>query len=315
MREFGERCLTNDAGGYVVKADVTTIYKEFAVAEGYEVGSNIGSVLHDVLRGVASLNYTESRKRTPDYSATSLPLRSWDERKRVVDRVTLTEEGLQYAEAAGLTVEQRDDAASTGQSPGLAAPEPGRYTVEATIAEKLEPKPWQQGRGHAVDDDGNIMKYIAEGSANPLKVADEGDRVRITDAKIATDRDGVKQLEISGVCDVVVLPSAEGDQASVADAATDGGPEKAASSDGSDDQSGDGSAEGDRDQAAAEPDKQLKERVSETLRVDYGPGADVTAAGLAGGLMERQEDVAAVLDVLATEGRRVERLEEGYRRL
>ena len=320
MREFGERCLTNDAGDYVVKADVTTIYKEFAVAEGYEVGSNIGSVLHDVLRGVASLNYTESRKRTPDYSTTSLPLRSWDERKFVVDRVTLTEEGLQYAEAAGLTVEQRDDAGSAGQNPGLAALEPGRHTVEVTIAEKLEPKPWQQGRGHVVDDDGAIMKYVAEGSANPLNAADEDDRVRITNAKIATDRDGVKQLEISGVCDVDVLPSAEGDQASVADAATDGGPEKAASGDGSDDQSADGSAEGDRDQAAAEPDQQLKKTVREALEEDYGPGANVTAASLAAGLMEAgkdapPDDVAAALDVLATEGRRVERLEEGYRRL
>jgi P4 family phage/plasmid primase-like protien len=320
MREFGERCLTNDAGDYVVKADVTTIYKEFAVAEGYEVGSNIGSVLHDVLRGVASLNYTESRKRTPDYSTTSLPLRSWDERKRVVDRVTLTEEGLQHAEAAGLTVDQRDDAGSAGQNPGLADLEPGRHTVDVTIAEELEAKPWQQGRGHAVDDDGNIMKYVAEGSANPLNAADEGDRVRITDAKIATDRDGVKQLEISGVCDVDVLPRAEGDQASVADAATDGGPEKAASGDGGDDQSADGSAEGDRDQAAAEPDQQLKKTVREALEEDYGPGADVTAAGLAAGLMKAGEDappddVAAALDVLATEGRRVERLEEGYRRL
>ena len=317
MREFGERCLTNDAGDYVVKADVTTIYKEFAVAEGYEVGSNIGSVLHDVLRGVASLNYTESRKRTPDYSTTSLPLRSWDERKFVVDRVTLTEEGLQYAEAAGLTVEQRDDAGSAGQNPGLAALEPGRHTVEVTIAEKLRAKPWQEGRGHAVDDSG-VTHYVVEGSPNPLDGVEEGDRVRVTNAKIATNRDGVKQLEISGVCDVDVLASATDDQASAADdqasaadAATDGGPEKAASDDQNDGPSADGSAE---------PDQQLKKTVREALEEDYGPGADVTAAELAAGLMNAGEDappddVAAVLDVLATEGRRVERLEEGYRRL
>jgi hypothetical protein len=70
------------------------------------------------------------------------------------------------------------------------------------------------------------MKYVCEGGRDPLADAGEGDRVRITNAKIATDRDGVKQLEISGVCDVDALPSAEGDQASIAGAATDGGPEK-----------------------------------------------------------------------------------------
>ena len=233
MREFGERCLENSPGDYVVKPDVTTIYKEFAAAEGYEVGSNINGVLHDVLRGVPSLNYTQSRPENPDYSDTDLPLRGWDERKRVVDRVTLTEEGMHYAEAAGLVVEKQEEedtsAADTGALDDLEA---GRHDVTVTVAEKMDPKPWQQARGHVVDDEGNIMEFVAEGSTNPVSHVEEDDRVEISNAKAATDRDGILHLEISGVCDVTVtnrdvdqssLDDADGDD--TAEAAADGGEE------------------------------------------------------------------------------------------
>lgn len=71
------------------------------------------------------------------------------------------------------------------------------------------------------------MKSIAEGDTNPLAGADEGDRVRITNARVVTDRDGVAQLEVSGVCDVEMLPSASADQISVVDSAADGGAEQA----------------------------------------------------------------------------------------
>jgi putative DNA primase/helicase len=223
MREFGERCLENDAGDHVVKADITTIYKEFATAEGYELGSNVGSVLHDVLRGVPGLNYTESHPRSPDYAKTDLPLRSWDERKRVVDRVTLTEEGLKYAERAGIVVSDDEEPETEDENPGLNGLEPGRHTVEATVAEQLEPKPWLQGEGTLVDD-GELLDYVARGDTDPLAAADEGDRVRITNAKVTTDGDGLSVLEVSGVCDVEVLPAVDDEQSSVDEAAVaDGG--------------------------------------------------------------------------------------------
>jgi P4 family phage/plasmid primase-like protien len=138
MREFGERCLENSPGDYVVKADVTTIYKEFAAAEGYEVGTNIGSVLHGVLRGVPSLNYTESRPENPDYADTDLPLRGWDERKFVVDRVTLTEEGMKYAEAAGLVVEEGEEDAVAEDDLPLT---PAEVEISAGISDRSEAPP------------------------------------------------------------------------------------------------------------------------------------------------------------------------------
>ena len=121
--------------------------------------------------------------------------------------------------------EEKPEKAEKGRSnPTLKDLEPGRHTVEVTLIEKLDPKPWQQGRGHVVDD-GEILKYVSEGDRDPLADANEGDRVRITDAEIATNRDGVKQLQFSPkAVSVEVLPSVDDEQSSVDDAAAaDGG--------------------------------------------------------------------------------------------
>jgi len=53
----------------------------------------------------------------------------------VVDRVTLTEEGLEYAERAGIVVRDDDEAGESGSNPTLKELEPGRHTVEATLLE------------------------------------------------------------------------------------------------------------------------------------------------------------------------------------
>lgn len=185
--------------------------------------------------------------------------------------------------------DQESEEGGEGGSRTLSALSPGRHTIEVTIAEQLDPKPWQQGRGHVVDD-GDIMTYIAEGQSDPLAEIDEGDRVRIQNAKVGVDRNGMKQLEVSGVCDVEVLPSVDSDQTNVVDAATDGGEPEA-------------------DVA------QLKEQVIGALENDYGPGADVSVAGIAGAIGAEPDTVDEQLDTLASETGLLERLEDGYRRL
>ena len=92
------------------------------------------------------------------------------------------------------------------ESAELAGLAPGRHDLVVTVAEKMDPKPWQQGRGHLVDDEGNIMEYVAEGSSNPLAGATEGDTVEIANAKVGSDRDGLLRVEVSGVCEVSVEP-------------------------------------------------------------------------------------------------------------
>jgi len=227
MREFGERCLSNEAADYVVKADVTTVYKEFATAEGYELGSNVGSVLHDVLRGVPGLNYTESRKRTPDYAETDLPLRAWDERKFVVDRVTLTEEGLKYADSAGL-IDDEDPSNDTGDlplSPSDVSPEhmekSGRLPViEATVTGKHTDR-FGNPSGHLRGDTGGIDYTAVSLGADELP---SGATVRVVNAKLATTELGAIEVEIDPTTEVVVVDAPDDtDDAGDAAAATDGG--------------------------------------------------------------------------------------------
>ncbi|MDR9432030.1 MAG: phage/plasmid primase, P4 family, partial [Natronomonas sp.] len=198
MREFGTIALENDADDYVVKADVTTLYKHFAQQQGYEIGSQIGPVLHGVLRGIESLNYTDSKPRHPDYSDTSLPLKGWDERKEVVDRVTLTEEGMQLAEAAGLIDEDVDkpESGENGPKPSLSELDAGYVTFNATAKSVLDPKPWLQGEGTFEGEAGDIVDYqIRDGEAE-APILDEGERYRIKNARITTDEAGATIVEI-----------------------------------------------------------------------------------------------------------------------
>lgn len=168
------------------------------------------------------------------------------------------------------------EAAADAEEPGLAALNPGRHTVEVTIAEQLEPKPWQQGRGHVVDDNGTILSYVAEGSTDPLADVEEGDRVQIADAKIGTDRDGVEQLEVSGVCDVEVLATPDVEQSAVTETAADGG---------------------------SEFDGPIG-RVEEYLRRD---GGTVAVPELAGALSLEPSTARDAAETLANKGRAIER--------
>jgi putative DNA primase/helicase len=136
-----------------------------------------------------------------------------------------------YADHFASAREQPGSSGGTRRSgdntPELAAIEPGRHDLTVTVAELMEPKPWQQARGHVVDDSGNIMQFVAEGTNNPVGHVEEDDRVRITQAKVATDRDGLMQIEISGICDVEVI-NRDAEQAGLDDGGSGGGGETAA---------------------------------------------------------------------------------------
>ncbi len=205
MREFGERCLQNDPDDYLVKADVTTLYKQFAADRGDEISQNVSSTLHDVLRGAPDLNYTDSRPESPDYSDTDLPLRGWGERKRVVERVTLTEEGLEYAEAAGLV----DAAAGEADEPDVLTPggvtpdvagNTGRVpAVRGEVAAEYEDR-----YGNDIitlrGDDGTEIDVRAEGAELPRT----GEVVRVVGARLDTDELGAVELVVRPTTDVVV---------------------------------------------------------------------------------------------------------------
>lgn len=230
MREFGTVALANDADDYLVKADITTLYKEFASRRGYEVGSNIGPVLHGVLRGVEAINYTDSKPREPDYSDTSLPLKGWSERKEVVDRVTLTEKGLELAEAAGLVVdedEKDDTAAEADGQPALAARDP-QYgaTFEADVRTVNSGEYNRETQGRLAGEHGTYIRFVVPGG-NDIKLSVyEGERVRLEDVTLRTDDDGLLEAVIDDDVDIERLT----DHSPSAD--TDGHPDAAATADG-----------------------------------------------------------------------------------
>ncbi|SFH04910.1 phage/plasmid primase, P4 family, C-terminal domain-containing protein [Halopelagius inordinatus] len=234
MMEFGKKCLTSDSSDYIVKADVTRIYEEWAEAEGHEVGSNANKALF------AALDYPDSKPRSPDYSSTSLPLRPWDQRKEVLDRVTLTEEGLEYARAAGLFVEETDEE-PTGD--GLAALETGQHdSITVEFGGQMKPRPWLAEEGWFVDAGDLAMDYrVREGNGqpNPMRGVSEGDLVRITNARVKTE-DGIRHVEIMPGCTVEVVEAADDDTDSQDDntpqAAADGGEPDPEATDGDEDE-------------------------------------------------------------------------------
>jgi putative DNA primase/helicase len=292
---FATRVLEQaDANTLIRKDDAYRVYQSFTDARDERAASERG--FKRQLPGALSTDVEDARSRklaTADDEG---------DRVRCWKRVKLTETAKAHMpdwmvdryrdhfESDETATEAVNDTGTDSSNPGLNALEPGRHTVEVTLAEQLDPKPWQQGRGH-VTDDGEIMSYVAEGSSNPLADVDEGDRVRIRDAKVATDRDGVKQLEVSSVCDVEVVQTAASEQATVEDTASG-----EAATDGS------GIA-------------QLSKRVLDAVSDGYGSGAEVTVAAVAGELAASPDSVHDALERIVEEKHVLERTDDAYRRL
>lgn len=202
MKEFAHECLENHESDYIVKADVTAIFKEFAATNGYEIGSNVNDTLHSVIKGIQALNPADGRPRTPDYVDTELPLRPWDERKMVMKRVSLTETGLKHARSAGLVVDSHDESAAEVDESGVRsieslAPGDGYVDVRATVSGILDPPEWLAGEGSMEDETGEVdYKVRAAATDTELAIAlNEGTQYRIENAKVTTD-EGALVLEL-----------------------------------------------------------------------------------------------------------------------
>lgn len=201
--------------------------------------------------------------------------------------------------------------------------EPGRHTIEATVGEQLEPKPWLQGEGTLIDGGGDMLDYIARGDSNPLTTADEGEKVQIKNAKVTTDVNELKVLEVTGVCEVEILASPDGDQMSVEDAAGSNGDDQTAAagespsaeSTGSDESAATDGGESDDTDATDSADLQpsLIKNATESINAKYDSDDEITAPAFAGRHGLSPEQGEAVLKHLTTEKGLLERLEKGFR--
>jgi putative DNA primase/helicase len=224
MKKFGQTCLTSHPSDYVVKADVTRIYEEWAEENGHETGQNVHSALH------GALEFQDAQPRNPDYSGTSLPLRPWEERQRVLSRVTLTEEGLLYAEKAGLVVEEEEEENTTRGLAALSRGEQG--TIKARIGGFIKPKSWLAAEGWLEDETPfkpNFEVREELDGSNPMEGVKKGDLVTIHGAEVKTD-DDVRYVEIGPKCSVEIVEEADTGpdpdaHHSDAQAAADGGEE------------------------------------------------------------------------------------------
>lgn len=326
MREFGERCLTNSDEDYLVKADVTTIYKEFASSMGHEVGQNTNKTLHNVLRGLPDLNYTDSRPRSPDYTDTSMNLRGWDERKFVINRVKLTEEGLEMAESAGLVEEDDalvppdpsdrvvtlDEANPEAMIDGAEMP-PVRATVTAI---------WEDRYGNPVGEleaNGATIDVHFAGCEVLLEVpVSEGAKYEFAGLYARTPEGKKPYVEHRPTTDasVLELPDGEADadpDGSATDttetAATDGG-----EGEGEVEGEGDGSADGDVEtEQTDDVNQSLIKNATEKIATEHDSGDQITAPAFAAQMGISGEQGEAVLERLTTEKGKLERLDEGYR--
>jgi len=257
MRRFGEVCLEDDPDDYVVKQDVTEIYREWARAEGFEVGSSVHSVLHDALRGASGFTYTDARKRAPTYDDTDLALRGYDDRLFALTQTTLTEEGLAYARRAGL-VDDGDDEAGGRRGPLTpsevtldAATDRGRFpTVEGTVSATYRDN-YGNPKASLEGDDGAVVEVEIEG---PEPAALEAENVvRLTRAKVV--RDGYVKLVCDPTTEVVAVstPGGDGDDQAATATATDGGADT--DSDGGEPESGATAESGDDDRQEDDPER------------------------------------------------------------
>lgn len=325
MREFGTVALENHVDDYIVKADIVTLYKEFAQQQNYEVGSSIEKVLHHALRGLPDLNYTDSRPQDPDYTDTSLPLQGWDSRKRVINRVTLTEKGMDLAESAGLIEEEPDTAEEPAGTVPLGEIDTEHMvdkaklpTTRATVAAV-----WEDRFGNLVgelhDDDTEADIKFA-GPANMLEQpVDEGATYEF-DGLRARNPDGERAyIEHRPTTDTELIepaePTTDTDDTDATAAATDGGEHDEADEDTHDDPDTNAAAtdtETDDEADTADVSHGIKRSVYQHL-ADRDSGEEITAAGVATRLGLSEQQAADALNVIASKGKKIESIEEGYR--
>jgi len=208
IKEFAVRCLVNQPNARIEKDSVYSAYKEFC----------------------ADRDYTNRQKSTffrqlarTTFDVNTVRAGSDGQRTQMLDSAALSDVGKEYApEYFGASEEStsRDTDDDTADLEGL---EPGFADLEVTIAEKLEPPEWLAGKGHVVDDDGNILPYVCEGS-DPLALAAEDATVTLSNVKIE-NRKGVLTAVLSGVTSVESddTPTDVDDDQTPLNAATDGG--------------------------------------------------------------------------------------------
>jgi P4 family phage/plasmid primase-like protien len=208
---FASECLEKTPNKTVEKPDVYELYKQFSTAEGH--GIRHSSVFWREFRRVF---HTEFRKRRG-------PM---DSRIRELMDAKMTDSALDQYGTPELRSKYRDDREDDAESDQVVLTNlddlrPGFCNVEVTVVEKLDPPKWLSGKGHMVDDYGNIVEYQCEGGVS-IDAAEDS-QLRLKNVKVEQKSAGMTLL-LSSVTQITEITK---DQTQTglddADAAADGG--------------------------------------------------------------------------------------------
>lgn len=136
---------------------------------------------------------------------------------------------------------------------------------------------------------------------NPFSGVSTGETVRITDAWVKTDKNGIQYVEITPACEVkmVNVEAPVGDDESSGGASASSGSEIETAADGGAETAGDDPTPVDADDELASP---VRTAVRDYLRTATESGDTVTAPSVAGAVAHPPEDLAKVLKSMAAKG-------------
>jgi hypothetical protein len=208
------------------------------------------------------LNYTTSRPNPADYSGVDLPLRPWDERKRVVSRVTLTNEGLQYAESAGIVERDDDDETGTESSPtALPARDPGYgHEFNVTVSVVNDGEYTREAQGRLEGPQGLYVSYVVPGGNDIEMSAYEHQTVHMEDVTLRTNDDGLLEAVIDDAVTIErvgVTPETDTDETDTETSDATEAPVGEATADGGEIEAGDDDADGDSDTTETDASQSL----------------------------------------------------------
>ena len=207
--------------------------------------------------------------------------------------------------------EQDEESADIGLTT-LANLDTGRHEIVTTLGGVMEPAEWLTEEGWLADETDFTLDYKVRGGRgtdNPFSGVSTGETVRITDARVKTDKDGIRYVEITPACEVETVDVETSDGAMSGGASASSGSETETVTDGGAETMGGDPALADAGDKSTTP---VRTAVRDYLRTATEPGDTVTAPSVAGAVAHPPEDVAKILKSIATKGSHLTKTGGGY---
>lgn len=207
------------------------------------------------------------------------------DRYRIVDNAAFTDVGVEFAPDFDTAVEEE----STAHPLSSLAPGEDGVVVEGQVQEVQTDTPPQIAEKAVFQDETDSIEAIVWADSNKPTL-EVGQAYRFKNVEVG-EFQGEKNLELGRGSGVEKIATGAGNAPS------------------------DDPGKNEQIATAADGGSQLKERVEECLRTEYGPGADVSVPGVSGAIDEDPTKVEQQLEEIASTKKILSRTEDGYRLL